>query len=315
MNNAIFSTPILLIAWRRPKETKEVIDSLRGIRPKKLFISCDGARKGNHEEFEKVKQTKEVLRNNISWDCEIKWQISDINLGCKKGVTKAINWFFSHVNEGIILEDDIVANHDFFTYCENLLERYRFDKRVWCISGSNNQDNIQRGNGSYYFGKIPLIWGWATWKDRWEKYDINISKWPEIKSSNMLNYIFCDDLQKKHWNNIFENFYKFGEPNTWDYPWVLTCLINNGLTAIPNKNLIKNIGFNSNATHTKWQLNKDNGVYSIGNNLVEPEFLISDFEAEKYQFDFFFGGFSKRLKNNPTLRIKNKLKRIFRKNY
>ena len=309
LNNATFSTPILLIAWRRPKETKEVIDSLKLIKPKRLFISCDGAREGNNQELEKVKKTQEMLKENINWDCEIKWQISKINLGCKKGVTKAINWFFENVSEGIILEDDIVAHYDFFKYCQYLLEKYRSDKRVWCISGSNNQDNIKRGNGTYYFGKIPLIWGWATWKDRWEDYDVTLKKWPEIRSSKMFESLFFDKLQCKHWSNIFETFYKFGKPDTWDYPWVFTCLINNGLTAIPNKNLIKNIGFNSNATHTKWQNVKENKIRSIGKEIVDPEFIICDFEAEKYQFDFFFGGFSSRLKNNPILRVANKLKR------
>ena len=127
MNNVTFSTPILLIAWRRPKETKEVIESLKIIKPKKLFISCDGARDHNKEEFEKVKKTQEILRKNINWDCEVKWKISEKNLGCKIGVTNSINWFFSNVKEGIILEDDIIAHDDFFQYCQILLEKYRND--------------------------------------------------------------------------------------------------------------------------------------------------------------------------------------------
>lgn len=313
MNNEKFSTPILLITWRRPKETKEVLDSLKEIKPKTLFISCDGPREGNSEELEKVRKTQDILKENINWNCEVKWQISSVNLGCKKGVTKAIDWFFSNVSEGIILEDDILAHRDFFRFCQILLKKYRHDNRIWCISGSNNQNNIKRGEGSYYFGKIPLIWGWATWKDRWEKYDKNIEKWPEIKSSKILNNIFFDDLQKKHWNDIFENFYRYGIPDTWDYSWVFTCLINNGLTAIPNKNLIKNIGFNSNATHTKWYKFQNEEVQGLGDTISDPEFIIFDFEAEKYQFDFFFGGFSTRLRKNIILRIKNKFKRIFKK--
>ena len=119
----------------------------------------------------------------------------------------------------------------------------------------------------------------------------------------MLDSIFSDNLQKKYWYSIFENFYKFRVPDTWDYAWVLTCLINNGLTAIPNKNLIRNIGFNLDATHTKWPINKVNKVSGIGGSLVDPKFIVCDLEAEKYQFDFFFGGFSKRLKKS-LLRIK-----------
>tara|TARA_Y100000589_G_scaffold71273_1_gene63707 strand:- start:8125 stop:9105 length:981 start_codon:yes stop_codon:yes gene_type:complete len=310
LRNEIFSTPILLIAWRRPKETNEVIKSLQKIKPKKLFIACDGAREGNIEELEKVKKTQEVIKKGINWNCDIKWKINVSNLGCKIGVSSAINWFFDNVSEGIILEDDIVTHPDFFIFCEYLLNKYRADKRVWCISGSNNQDDIQRGNGSYYFGKIPLIWGWATWKDRWIEYDINIKNWPTIRDKRILENIFKDEIERVYWNKIFENFFNYNKPDTWDYPWVLTCIINNGLTVIPNNNLINNIGFNLDATHTKWEKKNTTIMKGIEEEIIDPEFLVCDLEAEKYQFDFFFGGFSNRIRKNKLLRIKNKIKKI-----
>ena len=312
MDIKYFSTPILLIVWRRPKETIQVINSLRKIKPRKLFVSCDGPRLGNKEEALKVKKTQEICKEFINWDCEVKWQISKKNLGCKIGVTSAINWFFHNVQEGIILEDDNIAHPDFFVFCQNLLEKYRLDKRVWCISGSNNQDNIPRGESSYYFGKIPLIWGWATWKSRWKEYDVDIKNWPYIKSTNKLADIFDDQTEKEYWLNIWDNFYKNGKPDTWDYSWVLTCLINNALIAIPNKNLINNIGFNSDATHTKWEKKSTSITKSIGDRIIHPKILVCDKKAEKYQFDFYFGGYSRRLKNNLIKRIKNKLKRILK---
>ena len=305
-----FSTPILLIVWRRPKETIEVINSLRKIKPKKIFISCDAARLGNRQEAVNVKRTIEVCNEFINWNCEVKWQISKKNLGCKKGVVKAINWFFNNVEEGIILEDDIIAHPDFFIFCQNLLEKYRFDKRVWCISGSNNQDNNIRGEGSYYFGRIPLIWGWATWKNRWVEYDADIKEWPHIKSSSVLTNIFEDQIEKEYWINIWDDFYKNGKPDTWDYSWVITCLINNALIAIPNKNLINNIGFNSDATHTIWEKKNASIMSSIGDKIIHPKTMVCDKKAEKYQFEFYFGGYDIRLKKNFIMRIKNKLKRI-----
>ena len=307
-----FDTPVLLIVWRRPKETIKVLDSLRKIKPTKIFISCDGPRLGNQDEAIKVKKTQEVCKEFINWDCEVKWQIYETNLGCKMGVATAINWFFDNVKEGIILEDDIVAHPDFFIFCQNLLKKYRLDRRVWCISGSNNQDNIKRGEGSYYFGKIPLIWGWATWKDRWDECDVDIKNWPHIKSTNILTNIFKDQIEKAYWMNIWDNFYKNGSPDTWDYSWVLTCLINNALIAIPNNNLINNIGFNSDATHTKWQKKRNTFIKSIGNKIKHPKTIVCDREAEKYQFDHFFGGNEIRLKKNFIIRIKNKLKKILK---
>lgn len=311
-NNESFSTPILLTVWRRSKETKEVIESLRKVKPKKLFIACDGPREGNEKESEKVKQTIKLCKEEIDWDCDLKWLISNKNLGCKLGVSSAINWFFENVNEGIFLEDDNVAHPDFFPYCEELLSKYRNDKRVWCISGTNNQGENVRGKGSYYFGKIPLVWGWATWKDRWDEYDLDMKKWPEINSNSKLDDIFRDPIEKEYWMNIFENYYKNKEPDTWDYQWVFTCLINNGLVVIPNKNLINNIGFNLDATHTKWEKLIPSKVSSIGDKIIHPEFMICDSKAERYQFDYYFGGYNTRLRKNIFMRIKNKLNRTFK---
>ena len=312
-NKKFFSTPILLTLWRRPNETSKVIEAIRKVKPKKLFIACDGPREGNEQEFRKVKKTIDVCKEEINWECEIKWKVSEKNLGCKTGVTNAINWFFDNVNEGIIIEDDNLAHPDFFWFCENLLKKYRADKRIWSISGTNNQDEIIRGDGSYYFGKIPLVWGWATWKDRWQENDVNMTQWPEIKARNIFNEIFNDQIEREYWENIFDNFYKKGIPDTYDYQWVFTCLINNGLIAIPNKNLINNIGFNLDATHTKWEKTSVSKVSSLGEEIIHPKYLFCDSEAEKYQFDFYFGGFSTRLKKNIILRIKNKFKRLFNK--
>ncbi len=309
-NNNFLNTPVLLTLWRRPNETKRVIKAIKEVKPKKLFIACDGARSGNKEEFDKVKKTIEVCKKEINWDCEVIWKISEKNLGCKTGVTNAINWFFDHVNEGIIMEDDNLAHPDFFWFCENLLERYRFDKRVWSISGTNNQDGKIRGDGSYYFGKIPLVWGWATWKDRWKENDVDMSKWPEVKAKKIFDEIFNDQIEREYWENIFETFYEKGIPDTYDYQWVFTCLINNGLIIVPNNNLINNIGFNIDATHTKWEKTSVSKVRSIGKEIVHPQYMFCDTEAEKYQFDYYFGGLSTRLKKNILLRTKRKIKRL-----
>ena len=182
-----FETPILILAWRRPNHLKKVIDSLRLIKPINLYISCDGPNHLLENEVKKVDATRKVIANAIDWECNIKKKYSDVNQGCQIGVSSAISWFFQHVEEGIILEDDCVAHVDFYYYCEQLLDRYRLDKRIWCISGSNFQKNIKRGDGSYYFSRYNHCWGWATWKRCWEKYDSNLKNWPKLKNSKLFN--------------------------------------------------------------------------------------------------------------------------------
>ena len=181
-----FKTPILIIAWKRPKQTKELIGKIKQINPSKLYIACDGPKNENIIEDNKVKATREILLKSFEEINSKKYLFSNDNQGCKLGVSNAISWFFEHEREGIILEDDCIPHLDFFVFCQEMLETYRNDERIWSITGHNQQNNIQRGNGTYYFSKYPRSWGWATWKRCWAKYDRDITDWPNIKSKSIL---------------------------------------------------------------------------------------------------------------------------------
>tara|TARA_Y100001968_G_scaffold141817_1_gene129638 strand:+ start:14127 stop:15089 length:963 start_codon:yes stop_codon:yes gene_type:complete len=308
----IFTTPILLITWRRPLETSKVIDELRKVKPSNLFIASDGPDPSDSEQQLKVYSTREVIKQNIDWDCEIKTLYSEFNQGCKTGVSEAITWFFNQVEEGIILEDDCIPHIDFFSYCSELLKEYKYDDRVWCISGSNVQDNNWRGDGSYYFGRIPQIWGWASWSKYWKCYDLNIEKWPILKQSNCLNTIFEDQFEKNYWVKIWDQLYEKQTPDTWDYQWCFTCISNGGLTAFPNKNLISNIGFGKDATHTTWANSDDISVSSLG-KIKHPSFVLRDSIADIYTFNNKFGGHHIRRNLKLINRFKRKLKSVYKK--
>ena len=148
------------------------------------------------------------------------------------------------------MEDDCIPNIEFFRFCQEMLDTYREDERIWSITGHNQQNNIQRGDGTYYFSKYPRSWGWATWKRSWLKYDRDLKDWPNIKSKGILKNQFKNNYEFKFWEKILDNIYKYNLPNTWDYQWTLYSFLNSGLTIVPNKNLIKNIGFDEDATHT-----------------------------------------------------------------
>ena len=268
----MFDTPILLISWRRPEKTLKVIKEIRKIKPNKLYLACDGPIKNDPLNQMKVTATREVLNKEIDWDCEIKKLYSEKNNGCMMGVSKAITWFFKNEEEGIILEDDCVPHKDFFYFCSVLLDIYRFDKRIWSISAHNQQNGKKKGTGSYYFSRYSHCWGWASWRRCWDSYDPKINDWPKIKKEKVLNDIFSSKLEIRYWENIFDSIYYKSEPNTWDYQWTYTCFKNSGLTIIPNINLINNIGFDVEATHTKNGLSqtinkelklKESGIFPI----------------------------------------------------
>ncbi len=241
-------TPILFIFFRRPEVTRRVFKEIRKVQPKKLFLAADGPRDHIQNEFALCAKTRQDIESLIDWPCEVHRLYRDKNLGCREAVSSAIDWFFSEVEEGIILEDDTLPTQSFFRFTSNMIERYRHVDRVMHISGNNFQGGRIRGDGAYYFSRFAHSWGWGTWRRAWSFYDRNMDlfelEWPSIVEKN-------SDL--KGWCEFWrENLQKVrsGEIDTWDYQWHYSIRKNLGMCVIPNKNLVKNIGVSKNATHT-----------------------------------------------------------------
>lgn len=305
----MFTTPVLLITWRRPHCTSEVLEKLQIVKPAKLYISSDGASSERDGEADKVNTTRKVIADMINWNCEVHRLYSEVNQGCKIGVSRAISWFFENEEEGIILEDDCVPHQDFFEYCAILLSRFRDDERIWCISGSNFQDNQWRGDGSYYFSRYSHIWGWASWRRCWKHYDPDIKYFAMLKSLDFYQAMFEDPIEQLNWMKTFEQLFEHNEPDTWDYQWFLTCLTNAGLSVLPNRNLVSNIGFGKDATHTTQVMppnDADVGILPI----KHPTFLLRDAIADRYTFDHIFNGIAKR---NADKTSKSRMLRFLRK--
>ena len=281
--------PLLLIAWRRPHTLRQVIDAIRPVAPTRLFVACDGPNPERPGEAEKVAATRAVIEHEIDWPCQIERLYSDVNQGCRLGVSRAITWFFEQVEEGIILEDDCVPHPGFFHYCTTLLERYRHDTRVWCISGNNFQNGQWRGDGSYYFSRYNHCWGWASWRGCWQRYDADLCQWPALRDSGLLDTIFEDPLECNYWCRIWQRLLEEGKPDSWAYRWTFTCMANGGLTALPNRNLVSNVGFGDDATHTTGAA--INTAISEGVDPTRhPSFLLRDAAADCYTYVHVFGG-------------------------
>jgi hypothetical protein len=241
--------PILIVAWRRPDLLRRSIEALRIVKPQALFVACDGPRASEPGDFVQVAATRQLIDNEIDWPCNVKRLYSPSNHGCRAGVSRAITWFFEHVEHGIILEDDCVPHPDFFFFCSDLLSRYRDDERVWCITGDNFQFGQTRGAASYYFSKYNHVWGWATWRRCWQRYDSAMSFWPSWRKSHSYNSMFSNYNEREYWTTIFDRTYA-GEIDTWDYQWTAAVWRAGGLTATPQVNLVTNIGHGLDATHT-----------------------------------------------------------------
>jgi len=274
-------TPILFIIFNRLDTTKQVFEEIRKAQPKQLFIAGDGARKG--EEHEVNKDRRYVL-DNINWDCKVKTLFRKKNLGCKYAVSGAITWFFKNVKQGIILEDDCLPDQSFFKFCEEMLEKYKDDKKIMQISGNNIQEGWKRDKYSYYFSNYGSIWGWATWKRAWDLYDIDMVNWEEIKNKDYLYDIFRDRIEvlfrTRHFNQVCNDSF-----DTWDYQWVFAKLINSGLSIIPNNNLVINLGLDKGTRDfSKSDFRVNLKKEEIKFPLLHPPFIIKDYQSDKRHF-------------------------------
>jgi hypothetical protein len=298
-------SPILFLVFNRPSQTRKVFESIRAYKPEKLYISADGPRVEKLNEKILCNDVRSIIKE-IDWECQVSTLFNDTNLGCKNGVANGINWFFKHEEYGIILEDDCMPIPDFFIFCDTLLEKYKNDDRIWMITGNNFQNDRLFGNSSYYFSKYCLIWGWATWRRAWEKYDLSLSFWVNWKDSESWKEILPYKIEQKYWSRIFEKVYN-NQIDTWDYSWVATVLYNKGLVATPNKNLVSNIGFGPEATHTKAIKDIKGYPTSPIGQITHPEIIQKINEADKILFYNHFGG------NN--LLLANRFKKLIRKFY
>ncbi len=278
-------TPVALIIFNRKDTTEKVIEALRQVKPPKLFVIADGPRPDQPGEAEKCAATRAVV-DQVDWECEIFKNYSDINLGCGVRPATGISWVFDQVEEAIILEDDCLPHPTFFQFCEELLEKYRDDKRIMQIAANNFQfsNKYWQSDCSYYFSRYCVNWGWASWRRAWQYYDFNIKSWPEIKETIWWKTWLGNQKHTKYWTKKFDELYNSPKNDIWDYQWLLSCWIQNGLSITPNINLVSNIGFNEAATHTISEVSKHGNVPAKAMNfpLKHPAFVISNVEADNF---------------------------------
>ena len=246
--NQVFSSPVVLIFFNRPEQTQKVFDRIKEAKPKKLFLISDGPRLRRAGEGDEVAACRELVAQ-IDWECDVLRNYSDQNLGCRQRVISGLDWVFSQVDSAIILEDDCVPNADFFLFTDELLKRYEKDESVGAICGTNALEKLTVTNDSYFFSRMPAIWGWATWARVWGEYDGAVRDWPLKKREGLLAKVLGNKNAVRYWTESLDGVYR-NRIDTWDYQFTYLLWRTNQLAIIPARNLISNIGFGANATHT-----------------------------------------------------------------
>ena len=242
-------TPILLCVFNRPRQTQAAMDRLRAVRPAKLYIAADGPRPSHPTDAERCAEVRRIV-SDVAWPCDVRTLFREKNVGCKRSVGGGIKWFFEQVEEGIIVEDDIVADPTFFRFCSELLAHYRDDERIGIISGCNFTSGRATSGDSYFFVRNLNMWGWATWRRVWQFVDLDMSDWNDHRSVAFLRKHYgAPWATQLEWQRHFDNTANRSSVDTWDYQ-VCYALWRRGLLAIdPSVNLVDNDGAGADATH------------------------------------------------------------------
>lgn len=240
-------SPVAFLIFRRPDQTRRVFAEIARARPPHLLVVADGPR--NEAERAACEKTRAVIRA-IDWPCRVETDFASENMGCRRRVSSGLNWVFSRVDEAIILEDDCLPAPSFFAFCDELLGRYRHDPRVGHIGGTDHNRGGPRGSGSYYASRYTSIWGWATWRRCWSRYDVNLGAWPQMKAAGGHMGLFSTPEEARHFAYVWDEI-RAGTLDTWDAQWLFCCLTQGFASLVPNGNLITNIGFHAEATHTR----------------------------------------------------------------
>jgi hypothetical protein len=256
-----------------------VFDAIAASKPPKLLVVADGPRRDREHEAALCRQVRSVVER-VDWDCEVLTNFAEENLGCRQRIATGLDWVFQTVEAAIVLEDDCLPHPSFFPYCDELLERYRDDERVMAISGDNFQPR-RRTSASYYFSRFSHIWGWATWRRAWRHYDERMRLWPPFRDAGALEGIL-DRSSVRYWSDVLQAVYE-GRIDTWDYQWTFACWTQGGLTVLPSVNLVSNIGFRVDATHTTAaSAFADLPSGEMRFPLTHPSFILPHVEADLY---------------------------------
>jgi hypothetical protein len=293
------SAPVLFLVFNRPDTTSQVFEAIKAAKPARLYVAADGARKSKAGEARLCDETRRIA-TMVDWDCEVKTLFRDENLGCRLAVSGALDWFFAAEEYGVILEDDCLPSVSWFPFAHEMLEKYKYDERIMCISANHFCDDSHFSDYSYFVSYYAHCWGWASWRRAWMFYDHSMQSWPTLRKTDFLKQI-CNDnrLITQYWTNIFDIAYEGIKVDSWAYRWLFSCWSNKGLTIMPMKNLVVNIGVGQDATHTQ---SVNSTIARVKNEellfpLKHPPVLSRDVEADfwesRYVYNITFKSISK----------------------
>lgn len=243
-------TAVLFLVFNRPETTRRVFEAIRTAAPARLYVAADGPRPNRLDEAARCEEVRRIA-TAVDWPCTVSTLFRSENLGCRVAVSTAIDWFFEQEPLGIILEDDCLPCHAWFRFAEEMLSRYSDEERIMNISANHFHGDAHQPTASYFFSRYFHSTGWASWRRAWRHYDRDMAAWPRLRNTDWLQSIGVGNrLFLLYWSDIFDMAYSGRRVDSWAYRWTFSCWARNGLTILPARNLLTNIGYGPEATHT-----------------------------------------------------------------
>ena len=308
----MYNIPILFIIFNRKEIALKTLGSIREAKPARLYIAGDAARKSVPGEEAKVEDIRKVVLDSIDWDCEVKTRFAEKNQGCGHGVYNAINWFFEHEEEGIIVEDDCWLRPSFFPYAEELLERYRDDKRIALIDAANYIPEVEIPD-SYGFSRYKSTNGWATWKRAWKLMDLEMEWRGSQMEDSIIGNMAYKSKERAYWKYRLKAIGR-KYASAWDWQWYFALAAQNMLAIYPKYSLTTNLGFGKDATHT-FQKNTPSHYIShrdLDFPLVHPKYIVPYLPFEKVFHYKLNDSLYDRVKRLLPFALKSKIRKLIR---
>lgn len=280
-------SPVLILLFNRDRAAK-VLEPIRKYRPDRIYLSADGPRVGRSEAA-RIEEIRREWRRQIDWPCMVRVRFSSFNEGCRAAVSRGIDWFFEHEESGIIIEEDCRVAESFFPFASELLEKYRDDLRITSITAQNEQQGHRRGPESYYFSEIAHCWGWASWRRAWSRYREVEAHLPQIIADGRVFQSSSYPQARTSWARWSTRVLK-GDLDSWAIIWSIANLAHHGLSIIPNVNLVENLGFDAEATHTRGgSRRRIPRLEALDFPLVHPCYVYPNTEADAFDYQHCYG--------------------------
>lgn len=244
-NPALVDVAVLILFFNRPEPLSAVFEQVKKARPSKLFLYQDGPR--GEKDMPGILACRKIV-DEIDWECEVHQWYQEKNFGCDPSEYLSQKWAFSIVEKCIVLEDDDIPSLSFFPFCKELLDKYEYDTRISMITGINYDEISKDMPYDYFFATTFSISGWASWRRVIDQWDEHYSFLDDAFNLRQLEEYIKERKYQKEFIEFCRHHRESGKAY-YETIFHAAIFFNSGLSIVPAKNMINNLGATAGSTH------------------------------------------------------------------